>query len=80
MSPRIDRRAHAERAIEIARAATGRRLLTKVIEAGERTGVLIGIVDEDMSEARRLHEALIDACERELLDVDVIVVAGEDES
>ena len=55
---------------------TTRTIVAKVLDARFRTGVLIGVVDEDTKEAARLHRALIDLCRREHLDVDVIVVAG----
>src|SRR5438874_9783833 len=72
----VDRRADAARVLEVARATTDLPLITDVVQAGRRTGVFIGVETTDMVEARRLHVALLELCEREKLGVDVIVVAG----
>ena len=73
---RAERRVHAERVIQVASSLTGKTIVAKIMDARDRTGVLIGVVDDATNEAMRLHKALLDLCARERLDVDVIVIAG----
>ena len=75
---RAQRRVHAERVVRVASSLTAKTIVAKIMDGRDRTGVLIGVVDEDTTEAMRLHKALIDLCARERLEVDVIVVAGTD--
>jgi len=70
--------AQARRLLAAASAVTTKSLVGKIVHAGPRTLLLLGIADESMAEATRLHHALIDVSIRERLDVDVIVVAERD--
>jgi hypothetical protein len=73
-------RQQAQRLLRAASGITQKTIVGKVVQAGARTLLLIGVVDEDddMKEALRLHRALIGVSVRERLDVDVIVVSGKD--
>jgi hypothetical protein len=73
---RAQARQQAQRLLHVASALTEKTIVGKIVQAGPRTLLLIGVVDDKTDEATRLHHALLDVSKRERFEVDVVIVTG----
>jgi hypothetical protein len=69
-------RQQAQRLLHVASDLTEKKIVGKIVQAGPRTLLLIGVVDDKTDEATRLHHALLEVSKRERFEVDVVIVTG----